>query len=235
MLSKMATSVRRALNSSQGFSMVELLVVCLCMGILAAGILGLYYGVQRSFADTTNRVLNQDDARTAMNLAARYIRSAQSSDTNLTESSDAVAVASSQEIVFYADVDGDKHAEKVRYYLEGQNLMMATTEPDLSTAPPIYPVNPTANSIVVMNGIVNGTSPIFTYYQLDPDYFSNPVPGNDQLVVMSTTSTAADRAKISAVSLTVYVNENPGLSKGSVYLESLVQIRQRYNGGISGS
>ena len=227
-------SITSRLRSRAGYSLVELVVATLAIGILTAGMLALYMGVQRSSADTANRIVNQDDARTAMNLAERYIRMAQSSDSNLTSSTDAVVYAAPQEIVFYADVDGDYHAEKIRYYLSGQSLMMATTEPDLGTSPATYPAEPTTNSIVIMDGITNGGSALFTYYQLDPDYFTNPVPGNDQLVILSNPATAEDLAKVAAVGLTVYVNENPHLSKNDVKLVSLVQIRQRYNGGLNG-
>ena len=241
MMRKMTWVVKGKLGASQGFTIVELLVVMLVSGILMAGMLGVYYGVQRSFADTGSRMVNQDDARTATNQAARYIRAAQSSDSNLTSKSDAIALASPQEIVFYADVDGvvdangKVHAEKVRYYLNGQSLQMATTAPNLTTSPPTYPSTPTSNSTVVMNGIVNGSTPIFTYYQLNPNYATNPIPGNDNLVVISNPTSAADLASIVAVGMTFYVNENPAASKNSVELYSLVQIRQRYNGGLSGS
>ena len=151
-------SITSRLRSRAGYSLVELVVATLAIGILTAGMLALYMGVQRSSADTANRIVNQDDARTAMNLAERYIRMAQSSDSNLTSSTDAVVYAAPQEIVFYADVDGDYHAEKIRYYLSGQSLMMATTEPDLGTSPATYPAEPTTNSIVILNEIFTSTT-----------------------------------------------------------------------------
>jgi hypothetical protein len=157
-----------------------------------------------------------------------------SSDSNLTSFSDAVAVASPQELVFYADLDGDGQADKVRFYLSGQTMRMATVAPDLSTSPPTYPAY-TLDGVVVMDGITNGTTPIFTYYQMNPAYLTNPIASNDTLVVLSNPTTDSDRRKILAVGLTLYVNEAPELSKGSVKLESLAQIRQRYNGGLSGS
>jgi hypothetical protein len=235
MIRRVTNTLSRRLGTSEGFSIVELVVAMLVTGLLTAGMLGIYVGVSRSSADSTNRMINQDDARTAMGQAERFIRMAQFSDSNLTSTSDAVALAASQELTFYADVDGDNHAERVRYYMSGQNLMMSTTEPDLSNSPPTYPSTPTSNSIVIMNGVVNGATPVFTYYQLDPNYFTNPIPGNDTLVVLANPTTTADLAKIAAVNLTLYVNENPAISKGSVKLDSMVQIRQRYNGGINGS
>lgn len=180
-------------------------------------------------------MVNQDDARSAINTAARYIRAAQSSASNLTSATDAIALANPQEFIFYADVDGDGVSEKVRYYMSGTSLMMSTTEADTTQHPPTYPSNPTMNSLVIMTGIQNGSSsPIFTYYQLDPDYLTNPIPGNDTLVTISNPTSSSDLAKVAAVKITLYVNEGPKYAAGAVKLDCLIQIRQRYNGGLSG-
>jgi prepilin-type N-terminal cleavage/methylation domain-containing protein len=231
---KLTTVVRGRLRGSRGFTLIELLVVMLVAGIIAAGMLSLYLGVTRSFADTGNRIVNQDDARTAVNQMTRYLRAASSSAANLTSVSDAIALASPQEVVFYADINGNGYPDKVRYYLTGNTLKMATVAPNTSTSPPTYPAY-TTDGIVVMNGIQNGATAIFTYYQMNPNYATNPVPSNDNLVVMTNPTSASDLAKILAVGVTLYVNEAPKLSKGNVKLESLAQIRQRYNGGLGGS
>jgi len=111
---------------------------------------------------------------------------------------------------------------------------MATVAPNMTTNPPSYPAY-TIDGVVVMNGIQNGATAIFTYYQMNPNYLINPVPANDSLVVMTNPTSASDLSKILAVGLTVFVNEAPKLSKGNVRLDTLAQIRQRYNGGLSGS
>jgi prepilin-type N-terminal cleavage/methylation domain-containing protein len=231
---KLISAVRDRLRGSRGFTLIELLVVMITAGIIAAAMLGLYYGVMRSFADTGNRIINQDDARTAANQITRYIRMAGSSASNQTSVSDAVALALPQELVFFTDIDGNGRAEKVRYYLVGQTMKMATVAPTMSDNPPSYPAY-TTDGVVVMNGIRNGAATIFTYYQMNPAYLTNPIPSNDNLVVMTNPTSASDRAKILAVGITLYVNEAPKLSKGNVELYSLAQIRQRYNGGLSGS
>ena len=234
MMSGLRFVVRKRLRGSQGFTLIELLVVMIVAGILAGAMLGLYYGVVRSSADTGNRIVNQDDARTAMNQIGRYIRMASSSASNQVSVSDAIAVAQPQELVFYADVNGNGAPDKVRYYLSGLSMKMATVAPNMSTNPPSYPAY-TTDGVVVMNGIRNGATAIFTYYQTNPAYTSTTDAAHDNLTVMTNPTSASDLAKIVAVGVTVYVNEAPKLSKGSVKLDSLVQIRQRYNGGLGGS
>jgi len=233
---KLGSIVRDRLRGARGFTMIELLVVMLLAGIIAGAMLGMYYGVVRSFADTGNRILNQDDARTAMNQMARYIRMASSSAANQTSVSDAINLASPQELVFYADINGNGQPDKVRYYLSGNTMMMASVAPIMTTNPPSYPTAYGSNAVVVMNGIRNGATAIFTYWQMNPLYDpNNPNPQYDNLVVMTNPTSASDLSKILAVGLTVYVNEVPKLSKGNVRLDSLAQIRQRYNGGLGGS
>ena len=231
---KLKSIVRDRLRGSRGFTLIELLVVMIMAGILAGAMLGLYYGVVRSFADTGNRMVNQDDARTAINQMGRYIRMATSSASNQTSISDAIAVAQPQELVFYADLDGDGQPDKVRYYLSGLTMKMATVAPNMGTNPPSYPAY-TTDGVVVMNGIRNGATALFTYYQINPAYTSTTDAAHDNLTVITNPTSASDLLKIVAVGLTIYVNEVPNLSKGNVRLDSLIQIRQRYNGGLGGS
>jgi prepilin-type N-terminal cleavage/methylation domain-containing protein len=231
---KLISIFRDRLRGSRGFTLIELLVVMLTAGIIAGAMLGLYYGVMRSFADTGNRIVNQDDARTAVNQISRYIRMASVSASNLTSVSDAIALASPQELVFYADINGNGQPDKVRYYLVGNTMKLATVAPDMTTNPPSYPAY-TTDGVVVMNGIRNGATAIFTYYQMNPNFLTNPIPSNDNLVVMTNPTGASALAKILAVGVTLKVNEAPKVSKGDVWLDSLAQIRQRYNGGLSGS
>ena len=231
---KPISTVTNKLRGSRGFTMVELLVVLIITSLVAAAMLGVYLSVVRSVADTGNRVINQDDARTAINELARYVRMASSSASNQTSVSDAIALAQPQELVLYADINGNGLADKVRFYLSGQTMKLATVAPNTSTSPPTYPAY-TTDGVIIMNGIRNGATAIFTYYQTNPAYTSTTDMAHDNLTVMTNPTSAADMAKIVAVGVTLYVNEAPKLSKGNVKLDSLIQIRQRYNGGLSGS
>jgi prepilin-type N-terminal cleavage/methylation domain-containing protein len=230
---KLRFIIGRRLCSSQGFTLIELLVVMIAAGILATAMLGLYLGVVRSAADTGNRIINQDDARTAVNQIGRYIRMATSSAFNQTSISDAIALAQPQELVFYADIDGDSIPDKVRYYVSGLSLKMATVAPDMTTNPPSYPAY-TTDGVVMLNGMRNGAAAIFTYYETNPAYTSTTDAAHDNLTVMTNPTSESDLRKIVAVGITLYVNEAPQLSKGSVKLDSLIQLRQRYNGGLGG-
>jgi type II secretory pathway pseudopilin PulG len=228
-----APGIKRALRSARGFTLIELLVVCLTAGLLGMAILGVYESLMRSWADTSHRIVNQDDARYAINEISRYIRMAESSASNLSSQSDAIFLATSSELVFYADLNGDALSEKCRYYLDGTTLRLATLAPDTSTAPPTYPTAYSSDGVVIMQGIQEPN--LFTYYKMNPAYASNPIPANDTLVPVENPTSAAELRSIIAVDISLRVNETPGMPKANVALDTRVQIRQRYNGGLSGA
>ncbi len=216
----------RLLREQGGFTLVELLVTMLIAGVVAAAILGLYLGVLRTTFDQTTRIQNQDTARTAIYQMTRFIRGACSSDSNLTSLSDSLLLAGTQEFIFFVDIDQDDSAEKVRYYLSDNTLRMQTAEPDTSTHPPTYPDEYSLDSIVVLSGVQNGETAIFTYYGYDET--------NASLYPITTPNTDALRRAVVAINIQLVVNEKPELARGAVDVSTRVLIRQRYDGGLSG-
>lgn len=213
------------MREQHGFTVVELLVVVLIAGVVAAAVLSLYHGIFRGSADQMVRIQNQDSARLAMYEMSRFIRAASSSDSNLTSVSDSVALAAPHEVVFFADLDGDDSAERVRYYLSGTTLRMQAVEPDTRTAPPTYPAGYATDAVVILDGVRNGANPVFTYFEFDE--------GTVSLRQIPTPNTEALRRAVVAVGIRLVVNEGPELARGGVELSTLVQIRQRYDGGLS--
>jgi prepilin-type N-terminal cleavage/methylation domain-containing protein len=210
-----------------GFTLVELvLAMALALIVVGAG-LGVYISTLYSFSDSQARIQNQDDARTGINQVTRYLRMACSSASNRTTLSDAVETAGTAEIVFYADLDGDGVAEKARYYLSGTTLKMQTVNPNLAASPPTYPAY-TSNGVVIQNGVVNGSAPVFTYYYYD-DVSSNLA------AFSSPPTTSIDKRKVLAVKISLVVNESPRRARGPVSVSTLVQIRQRFDGGLPAS
>ncbi len=214
-------------SRQEGFTLVEMLVVVLIAGIIAAAILGVYLSVFRTTADQSARMQNQDSARTAVYSMSRLIRSACSSESNLTSLSDSLVIASAQELVFFADIDGDNEAERVRLYLDANSLRMQSAEPDIEDSPPSYPAGYDSDGIVIMDGVRNGAGAIFTYYGCDETSTS--------LYTIANPNSETLRRSVVAVDITLKVNERPEIAKGDVDLTTRVQIRQRYDGGLNGS
>jgi len=219
-----ATAVPRG---ERGFTLVELLVVMLVAGVVAASVLALYGGVVRSAADQGARITNQDSARLAVYEMSRLIRGACSSDSNLTSVSDSLHRAGPKELVFFTDLDGDESAERVRYYLSGTTLRMQTAQADTSENPPVYPAAYDTDGVVILDGIRNGAAALFTYFGFDEDavsLYGIAAPDSDPL-----------RRSVVAVGIRLLVNEQPEIARGGVELSTRVLIRQRYDGGLGGS
>jgi prepilin-type N-terminal cleavage/methylation domain-containing protein len=212
------------LRSQRGFSMIELLVVMIVASILTTAALMFLQGTGRVFNSQQVRMQNQDDARTAMNQMTRYLRMATDSADNGTTLSNAVATALPKDLEFYCDVDGDKEAEKVRYYLTGSLLRSQTVEPELVTGQnPYWRYGAyTTDGIVIENRVRNEDSePMFLYYRqgaLGLEAFSP--------------STDVQRREVVTVGLFIRVGARPDLAKRDVYLSTEVQLRQRYTGGL---
>jgi prepilin-type N-terminal cleavage/methylation domain-containing protein len=212
-------------RGQEGFTLVELMVTMLIAGMVAAAVLGLYFGVLRTTFDQTTRMQNQDSARTAMYEMSRFIRSACSSDANLTSVTDSLQLAEAQELVFFADIDQDGSAERLRLFLSDNTLRMQTAEADTSEHPPTYPDEYSLDSIVILDGVRNGGQAVFTYYGYDEDtaaLYEIPHPNTEVL-----------RRDVVAVGLTLVVNEQPELARGAAEVSTRVLIRQRYDGGLS--
>ncbi len=215
---------RKESRGARGLTIVELMVVIATAGIVMAATLALYLSLLNSAADQQARIVNQDSARLAMYEMSRYLRAACSSESNLTSLSDAIAIAAPEECVFYADIDSDYVAERVRFYVKNKTLRMQTAEPDLTDRPPTYPNGYDTDGVVILSGVQNGDLPVFTYLGYD-DHSSS-------LFELENTSTADLRRKIVAIALRLVVNEEPKTARGQVELSTRVQIRERYSGGL---
>lgn len=216
------SAARERLARESGFTIVELVVVTMITMIVVAAILAIFLSLSGAFNNQMTRVQNQDDARTAINQMARYIRMATSSADSESTLSNAILTALPQDFEFYCDVDGDGVADKVRYYLDGATLLMQTLKPE-KTAEGLweYAADYQTDGIVVQDSIRNGASAVFTYYKYVDGALEDCVP-----------VTAAEKREIKTVAISVEVNARPDLAKGSVILATDVQIRQRYEGEL---
>jgi hypothetical protein len=203
------------------------MVTVLVSGIMSAAILGLFLGMLRVFASEGSRMLSQDGARLGTQQMSRYIRGATSSAGNTSTYSDAVAVALPQDIVFFTDTNGDGNSEKVRFYLSGTTLYMQRASPIMTNHPPTYPTSPEyAFRSILCTGVVNGSTAVFTYYIYN-DTYKRLDP-----VTLGTSPTAAQLRAVVGVGIDLNVNEQPKLAPSGARLSTVIQIRQRSNGGL---
>lgn len=70
--------MRERLLNQRGFSLTELLVVCAVLGLILAGTFAIQQKGQEAYLMGSNRVETQQNARVALDLMTRELRSAQS-------------------------------------------------------------------------------------------------------------------------------------------------------------
>ena len=227
-------------GGQQGFSLIELMVAAGAATIVLAAVLAVYVSSLYAFAGERQRMVNGDVTRVAVDQLSRYIRSITFPESTQ-RIADAIVVAQPNDIVFYTDLDatvtGVGGNDKVEYCISGPanqaSLMMKTAAPNMSTVPPSYGAY-TTNGVVVLSAIDQSKCPVvFTYYWVDA------APNPDALTAYTAAQVAAglsdsQRAAIVAVGIRVVANEVPLIAKGAVELSTIVQIRQRYNGGLTG-
>ncbi len=214
---------RARMVGQAGFTLVELLVVIIIAAIVSVAVLMAFSSLSGAFQSQEVRIQNQDDARSAVNQMARYLRMATSSVDNPTSQTNAIATALPQDIEFYCDLNGDGVAEKLRYYLDDTTLLSQSatavwvtgTNPHWS-----YPAYET-NGIVIQDAIRNGSDPVFSYWRYEGGAMAEFTP-----------TTPAERQQIVTITVSVKVNEDPESAQGAVLLATDVQIRQRYEGGL---
>jgi prepilin-type N-terminal cleavage/methylation domain-containing protein len=93
--------MRRLLRDQRGFSLAELMIAVAIIGVVMAGVFVLQRQAQQAYLLGSNRVETQQNARVAVDLMTRELRSAQSV-TTLTSATDMTFVDQNGDTIRYA-------------------------------------------------------------------------------------------------------------------------------------
>jgi len=100
-------AMRRLLRDQRGFSLAELLVVTAVLGLVMAAVISIQQKGQQVYTYGSNRVEAQQNARVALDVMTRELRSAQQM----------VTLGSASDVTFL-----DQNSTQVQYQLSGTNL-----------------------------------------------------------------------------------------------------------------
>lgn len=197
----------RKLNK-KGFTLIEILIVMVIVGILGIGIVSLQTILGETQISVWRNYISVNEANSNISTFVREIRNTRPGDNGAYS----LERALDQEFTFYSDVDFDGDTERVRYYLSESNLVRGVIEP--VGIPAAYPTENEKIKTVASSVANEAGEPIFYYYNGDwpADTTNNPLD----------TPTRLSDTKL----MRVYLKINPNNQEGNDFvLESYVQLR----------
>jgi prepilin-type N-terminal cleavage/methylation domain-containing protein len=200
--------MRNKKYQQSGFTIIEMLVVSVMMVVLAGAIFGLNYIIGQSQSFAFRSFMTVDQTNASVTMMVKELRTAQYGDNGAYP----VELADYQNIVFYSDIDVDGDSEKVRYYLDGTELMKTVTEP--TGVPPQYlPSNEITKSVA--SNVRNGGSPLFYYFNANypSDTQNNPM------------TYPASIAGVRMVQIVLRINADESKPSSDYILDSFTNIR----------
>ena len=191
-----------------GFTLLEVMISLGIVAIILVAFIGIQILVRQSYQFSFNTYVTVNRANSVTEQLVRTIRRARAADNGAY----ALEVFNDQELAFYADIDNDSQAERVRYFLEGEELKRGVIEP--TGFPVTYPSENEA--VKVMTEYVrNGSDPVFYYYNRDwpTDTTNNPLPLAQRL------------NETQFIQVFFKINVNPDRPEGEFVLSPYVQLR----------
>ena len=142
-------------QKTTGYSLLE---VMMTLGIFLIVVFGLSAFISQNyratlFADEQSEAIQQ--ARRGVEQMVKEIREALPAENGAYP----IELANDQTLIFYSDLDADELVERVRYTLEGTNLVKGVTEPE--GFPPAYTTP--EETTILSRYVQNGSEPIFFY------------------------------------------------------------------------
>lgn len=164
------------MKNLKGYTLIELLMtIALTAIVISLSVFILtYYLRNYTFSFTQQQIVNEGQT-TFMQLIRniREIRTGENGSWPIIDAQDT-------SFTFYSDVTNDGRADRVRFYVENNQLKRGIIEP---TLPPVtYPIINEKISVVA-DHIDTSLGPIFTYYNNNwpNDTINNPLPVDQRL------------------------------------------------------
>ncbi len=194
--------------NQQGFTLLEVIISLCIAGVIVAIVIGIQFLVRESYSFSLNAVLTVDHANAGVQQLTRVIRNSRSADNGAFM----LEVVGDQELVIYSNTDDQLDTERVRYFLEGNELKRGVIKP---TAFPFQYLPENEIVSTISEYVIGGSEPIFYYYNGNwpSDQTNNPLPLGDRL---------SDTRFIQVV---LKVNASPDRVSGEYLLKSYAQLR----------
>ncbi len=144
------------IQSSQGFTLIEVMVAVFVFSLMVWGLIALLSGIFTASRQQGTLLSNADQARQVALKIMSELRNAQEGS----DGSNPLNTANDQQIVFFSNADTDSSIERIRYFLQSGKLYKGVTEYNGVT----YNTS-TEWTVLVQNNVANApATPLFYYY-----------------------------------------------------------------------
>jgi len=190
-------------NKNSGFTLIELMValsIFIALTIISGNF--VINGMQlrrKAYA----RISATEEAQRVIRKMMREIRNSTQSDRGDYN----LDIVIPQEFSFYSNIDDDIQVEKVRYFLDGANLMRGVINPE---GEPLEYLEENESISLVAHYINNAGGAIFFYFDGDNNIIENPTENVSSIRLIRTSFS---------------INPNFSLSDQDFVLTSDIQIR----------
>jgi type II secretory pathway pseudopilin PulG len=154
-------------------TIIELVVVLFIMSLVASAVIAFQKNIFSTTRMLQSSIQSESQVRSVFNVFTKEVRSALPAWNGAA----IIETASTSSIVFYTTIDQDKYTERVRYQLDGTNLIKGITK--YSTSSGAYDL-PESTSTLVTGINVTPFGKIFSYYDKSYDgsssYAALPTP-----------------------------------------------------------
>lgn len=190
----------------KGMSLVEMIMAIFILSLVMTGVT-LYFvriwPLQQFAIDSSQAQLRASESVTSFGKLIRNMRQSDAGEY-------ALQSVGSNEIIFFADQDGDGAVERVRIFRNGTDLSMGSIEP--TGSPVVYDGGSETVGVIVSdvrNGAGSYPSEVFRYYNHGNELLSGTFPISE----------------VRMVEIDLYVDINPSSSPEAAHFESFASIR----------
>ena len=141
----------------RGFTLIEILFVAAIFVIVSGAIFALFRDTIQFNSAIQYGLKSQNEARRILRPFANEARGA----TRSVQGAFPIETASTSEFIFFTDLDEDGHAERVRYFLEGETFKKGVIAPSGS---PLSYDQDDERIVAIVNDVVATSTPVFEYF-----------------------------------------------------------------------
>lgn len=194
------------LRNNSGFSLTEMVIVVFVASLIFLAVFQFGDFIFSFNSSAEKNLSAQNSARRVLKVMVRELRSASPSSVG----GYPLATVGTSTLVFYSNIDSDQYKERIRYFLDGNELKKGVLKP--SGTPLSYnPANEQVYSLVKY--INNGTDPIFEYYD-------NTYTGTSTPLLQPVQAT-----RVRLVKIMLKIEKDPNKSMGPLIVETQVFLR----------